>query len=114
MLRLDRTLRCFLTACAKRFRRRERYPQEGMLLQIDGSRHDWLEGRGPYLTLIGAADDATGTVPFAHGCVLMLKEIIDRRGVPLSLEKQLRGRRDPTQFNPPLTHSPFPCSLCAS
>ena len=34
--------------------RRERYPREGVLLQIDGSRHDWLEGRGPYLTLIGA------------------------------------------------------------
>ena len=27
--------------------RRERYPQEGMLLQADGSCHDWLEGRGP-------------------------------------------------------------------
>jgi len=24
--------------------RRERYPQAGMLLQTDGSRHDWLEG----------------------------------------------------------------------
>jgi hypothetical protein len=40
--------------------RRERYPEEGMLLQTDASRHDWLEGRGPYLTLIGAVDDATG------------------------------------------------------
>ena len=109
---------------SKRYRRRERYPQEGMLLQIDGSRHDWLEGRGPYLTLIGAVDDATGTVPFAlfreqedaHGYLIMLKEIIDRHGVPLalysdrhgifqrapkdpeSLEEQRRGRRDPTQF----------------
>ena len=49
----------------KRYLRRERYPQEGMLLQIDGSRHNWLEGRGPHLTLIGAVDDATGTLPFA-------------------------------------------------
>ena len=49
----------------RRYSRRERYPNEGMLLQIDGSRHDWLEGRGPYLTLVGAVDDATGTVPFA-------------------------------------------------
>ena len=95
-----------------------------MLLQIDGSRHDWLQGRGPYLTLVGAVDDATGTVPFAlfrqqedaHGYMLMLKDIIDHHGVPLalysdrhgifqrspkepeSLEEQLRGRRDPTQF----------------
>lgn len=42
--------------------RRERYPQEGMLLQIDGSPHDWLQGRGPELSLIGAIDDATGGV----------------------------------------------------
>jgi transposase len=33
---------------AKHRCRRERYPQDGMLLQIDGSQHDWLEGRGPY------------------------------------------------------------------
>ncbi|GAI47552.1 unnamed protein product, partial [marine sediment metagenome] len=45
--------------------RRERYPQEGMLLQTDGSRHDWLEGRGPWLTLVGAVDDATGKTPYA-------------------------------------------------
>jgi len=45
--------------------RRERYPKEGMLLQIDGSRHDWLEGRGPWLSLIGAIDDATGKVTFS-------------------------------------------------
>jgi hypothetical protein len=36
-----------------------------MLLQVDGSRHDWLQGRGPYLTLVGAIDDATGSVPYA-------------------------------------------------
>jgi hypothetical protein len=39
--------------------RRERYPQEGMLLQTDGSPHDWLEDRGPKLCLFGAIDDAT-------------------------------------------------------
>ncbi len=33
--------------------RRERMPAAGLLLQIDGSRHDWLEGRGPRLTLVG-------------------------------------------------------------
>lgn len=40
--------------------RRERRSQEGALLQIDGSPHDWLEGRGPRLSLVGAIDDATG------------------------------------------------------
>jgi len=34
--------------------RRERYSQKGMLLQTGASHHDWLEGRGPYLTLVGA------------------------------------------------------------
>ncbi|MDQ5852640.1 MAG: hypothetical protein M3380_11340, partial [Chloroflexota bacterium] len=40
-------------------------PQEGMLLQLDASRHDWLQGRGPWLTLVGAIDDATNVVPYA-------------------------------------------------
>jgi hypothetical protein len=35
------------------------------MLQVDGSPHDWLEGRGPWLCLIGAIDDATGKVPRA-------------------------------------------------
>ena len=70
----------------KHHSRRVRYPQEGMLLQIDGSKHDWLQGRGPYLTLIAAIDDATGTVPFAlfrdqedaHGYLLMLSGLSSR------------------------------------
>ncbi len=104
--------------------RRARYPQEGMLLQIDGSRHDWLEGRGAELTLVAAIDDATGTVPYAlfrkqedaQGYFLLLGEVIGRQGVPLALysdrhgifqrspkegetlEEQLRGERQPTQF----------------
>lgn len=44
-------------------KRRERYGQQGMLLQLDGSPHDWLEGRGPRLTLLIAIDDATNEVP---------------------------------------------------
>ena len=84
---------------ARRYSRRERYRQEGMLLQIDGSRHDWLEGRGPYLTLVGAVDDATGTVPAAlfrqqedtHGYLLMLRQIIERQGVPLALYSDRHG-----------------------
>jgi hypothetical protein len=63
-----------------------------MLLQIDGSLHDWLEGRGPQLTLMGAIDDATGTVHAlfreaedAHGYFLLLREIIGGKGIPLAL-----------------------------
>jgi transposase len=42
--------------------RRERMAQAGLLVQVDGSRHDWLEGRGPWLTLVGGIDDATGII----------------------------------------------------
>jgi len=104
--------------------RRERYSQEGMLLQIDGSPHDWLEGRGPWLSLVGAIDDATGIVPYAlfreqedtQGYFVLLEHIIQNKGIPLavyhdrhsifelppdkspSIEEQLEGKRPLTQF----------------
>jgi transposase len=47
----------------KKYRaRRERKAAFGCMLQIDASPHDWLEGRGQRLTLVGARDDATGFV----------------------------------------------------
>ncbi len=102
--------------------RRERYPQEGMLLQMDGSQHRWLGPDGPRFTLIAAIDDATGTVPYAlfrknedaHGYFLLLREIIRRNGLPLALysdrhsiftvsqpattQDQLEGKEPQTQF----------------
>jgi len=45
--------------------RRPRMGAEGTLLQLDGSRHRWLEERGPELVLVGAIDDATGLVTAA-------------------------------------------------
>jgi len=77
-----------------RFRqRRKRTPQENMLIQMDGSHHDWLEGRGPLFTLLLAVDDATGTVPYAlfreqedmQGYFLLIEGIIQRRGVPMAI-----------------------------
>lgn len=73
--------------------RRERRSSPGMLLQIDGSVHDWLEGRGPYLTLLAAIDDATGEVVAAlfrdeedgHGYMLLLRSIVQSHGIPLAL-----------------------------
>ena len=44
----------------KIFQVRERRPRFGELIQIDGSPHDWFEGRGPRCTLIVFIDDATG------------------------------------------------------
>jgi len=110
---------------SKHRRRRERYPKEGMLIQVDGSSHDWLEGRGPEITLIASIDDATGRVPFAlfreeedaQGYFLLLREIVRRKGIPLAiyhdrhgifersalegpetLEEQLLGKEPTTQF----------------
>lgn len=40
---------------------RERKACFGAMIQIDGSHHDWLEGRGPKLVLMGYIDDATNT-----------------------------------------------------
>jgi hypothetical protein len=104
--------------------RRERYPQEGMLILIDGSLHDWLEGRGPRLTLIAGIDDATGKVPHArfrfqedaHGYFLLMRGIVqtcgrplavyrDRHGIfergksePQTIAEELAGKQEPTQF----------------
>jgi transposase len=103
--------------------RRERKVQAGMMLQWDGSRHDWLEGRGPMLCLMGAVDDATGELlPGAHfveqecaaGYLRVLHAIAREKGLPQSiymdghsslkrndaswtLEEELRGKQDPTQ-----------------
>ena len=44
---------------ARIHQRRPRRPCRGELIQIDGSHHDWFEGRGPRCTLIVFIDDAT-------------------------------------------------------
>lgn len=40
---------------------RERRPRQGDLVQIDGSEHDWFEGRGVRAVLMVLIDDATNT-----------------------------------------------------
>lgn len=41
---------------------RPRKDYRGEMVQMDGSHHDWFEGRGPRCVLMGYVDDATGTV----------------------------------------------------
>ena len=41
---------------------RERKAHRGEMVQMDGSHHDWFEGRGGRCVLMGFIDDATGTV----------------------------------------------------
>jgi len=72
---------------------REPMPKEGMMLQFDTSDHDWLEGRGPRIKLIGGIDDATKDVPYAlfafkdsvEENMATFKEIVKKKGIPLSL-----------------------------
>jgi transposase len=78
---------------AKHRSRRERREAEGMMLQVDGSPHDWLQGRGPRLCLIGAIDDATGKVSGAlfiqaessWGYLRLFQDIFKRHGLPQSI-----------------------------
>jgi hypothetical protein len=61
-----------------------------MLVQVDGSRHAWLEDRGPWLTLLGAVDDATDELlaatfraqEDAAGYFEVLRAIVTGKGIP--------------------------------
>jgi hypothetical protein len=61
-----------------------------MLLQIDGSPHDWLCGRGPKITLIGAIDDATHKIisllfrpsEDQEGYLMLMRSIALEHGLP--------------------------------
>lgn len=49
---------------AKHREQRERKAYYGEMAQLDGSPHDWFEGRGPRCTLINFVDDATSRIPY--------------------------------------------------
>lgn len=104
-------------------RRRDRKPQAGLMLLWDGSRHEWLEDRGPWLCLVAAIDDATGELlPGGHfveqecaaAYLRLLRTLVTTHGVPWqiymdqhcalkrnddhwTLAEELRGAQDPTQ-----------------
>src|SRR5271167_1317109 len=87
--------------------RRLRRPRFGMMALTDASRHDWLQGRGPELTLMGFQDDATSQILAAHfqleaentlGYFRALHALVTTHGVPLSLYRDRHGifqRNDP-------------------
>jgi transposase len=103
--------------------RREPRARMGALVQVDASPFDWLQGRGPAMSLHGAIDDATGTVlalhfrptEDLHGYATVLAAVATQYGLPLALygdrlnvflrndahwtlEEELRGAQDPTHF----------------
>ncbi|MBA7495466.1 ISNCY family transposase ISTde1 [subsurface metagenome] len=100
---------------------RERKQYFGEMVQVDGSHHDWLEGRGPELVFMGYIDDARGitfgrfydyegTMPGMDS----LMRYIEKYGIPQSIyidryptykstkkqtiEEQLRNEMPLTQF----------------
>jgi transposase len=103
-------------------KRRERFGQRGMMLQLDGSPHEWLEGRGPRMTLLVAIDDASSEVPYGvfreqeddAGYLELVWAISTSYGLPqavytdrhtifqspkqATLEQELAGERPRSQF----------------
>ena len=105
---------------------RQRRPREaalGQLVQIDASPFDWLEARGPRLSLHGAIDDATSQVlalhfrpaEDLHGYARVLQQVFTTYGLPValygdgisilvrndahwSLDEQLAGAQAPTHL----------------
>src|SRR5574341_1541819 len=71
---------------------RARKAQVGELVQLDGSHHDWLEGRGPHGVLMAYIDDASsrvfarfyayeGTIPAMDS----FQRYVRRYGIPLAV-----------------------------
>jgi len=92
-------------------------------VQPDGSPHDWLEGRGRWLTASGMKDDASGEILSAEffpretteGYFRLMQGLFRRYGAPLAFygdrsaifvrnddcwtrEEERAGRREPAQF----------------
>jgi hypothetical protein len=74
----------------KHRKRRERRPMLGLFTQLDGSPHDWFEGRGPICTLLVFIDDATSKIlwlEFAQsesyfGIMQATKNYVEHYGIP--------------------------------
>jgi transposase len=100
-------------------RRRQRRAHFGELVQMDGSFHDWYQGRAGRACLMNMVDDATSTVEAHLGdpetiwaAARVLRQWIEKYGVPLALytdwknvyvrepteKEQLHGQVPVTQF----------------
>lgn len=93
---------------------RERRARRGELVQIDGSHHDWFEGRAERCCLIAFIDDASGQVLAARfftgettqAYLALLREHVSTHGAPLAyysdrhsiFTKHDSEDPDPTQF----------------
>lgn len=97
----DETLRLWLIEGDIPYKKRKKRPHRqwrerkescGQMTQMDGSHHDWFEGRGPKCVLMGYIDDATGR-PFARfhdyegtmPAMDSFKRYIKKHGIPMSI-----------------------------
>ncbi len=97
----DETLRLWLLEAGIPYKKRKARPHRqwrerkhsfGEMVQMDGSHHDWFEGRGPACVLMGYIDDATGQ-PFARfysyegtlPAMDSFKRYIVKYGIPVSI-----------------------------
>lgn len=100
---------------------RERKPSFGAMVQLDGSHHDWFEGRGPKCVLMVMVDDATNRMrarfceeETTRASYDVLEGWVRKHGLPASLyvdrdsiyrcegqpsiAQQLAGQQPQTQF----------------
>ena len=100
---------------------RERKPSFGAMVQLDGSHHDWFEGRGPRCVLMVMVDDATNRMrarlfeeETTRASYDVLEGWVRKHGLPASLyvdrdsihrcegqpsiAQQLAGQEPQTQF----------------
>ena len=94
---------------------RERRRAFGELIQIDGSHHDWFEGRGPPCVLMVCVDDATSIITSLHfsktedleAYYSALEKHLKEYGIPLGLygdkcstlcSRQPQTSKEHTQF----------------
>lgn len=81
------------------FQTRPRRSRYGEMVQIDGSPHDWFEGRSEYCTLIVFIDDATSrlmalrfvTAETTKAYLETLREYVLQHGMPLVLYSDRHG-----------------------
>jgi transposase len=86
--------------------RRDRRAHFGELVQMDGSFHDWYQGRAGKACLMNMVDDATSTVEAGLGegetiwaAARVLRQWIEKYGVPLALYTDWKNVyvREPTE-----------------
>ena len=97
----DETLRLWLLEANIAYKQRKKRPHRqwrqrkdhfGEMVQMDGSEHDWFEGRGPECVFMGYIDDATGN-PFGRfspyegtlPAMGSFKRYIEEYGIPASI-----------------------------